>query len=54
VSAPEQVVVDLPLSVDAVVAIANGLHAVCPKAHVVPHPSKLIIELSGPKVEDEG
>jgi hypothetical protein len=48
----ERVVIQLPLSVDAVAAIANGLTAVWPEA--VAHPSDdrlLIIELVGPKVD---
>jgi len=48
----ERVVIQLPLSIDAVAAIANGLTAVWPEA--VAHPSDdqlLIIELSGPKAE---
>jgi hypothetical protein len=53
VTAPERVIVDLPLSVDAMVAITDGLCAVWPECQVVAHPSKLIIELSGPKLEEE-
>ena len=50
----ERVVIQLPLSVDAVAAIANGLTAVWPKAVAIPSADQLlIIELSGPQVEPE-
>jgi hypothetical protein len=51
--APERVTVDLPLSISAVAAIMQGLCAVWPECEVSGHPNELIIELSGPKVEDE-
>jgi hypothetical protein len=52
VTAPEVVIIDLPLSVDAMVAITDGLCAMWPECQVRQHPSKLIVELSGPRVED--
>jgi hypothetical protein len=52
-SAPERVVVDLPLSIYATVAICEGLMAVWPQCEVITDgvpKDKLVIELSGPKV----
>jgi hypothetical protein len=51
---PERVVIQLPLSVDGVAAIATGLTNVWPDAQcILDTPSQLVIELSGPEVEAE-
>jgi hypothetical protein len=52
-SSPERVIIQLPLSVTAVAAIADGLKSVWPECQVIfdgVPADKLVIELSGPNV----